>query len=123
MTPEQLVTDFCAQWSDPDPARLAAYFTEDAVYHNIPMEPVRGRDAIEQFIAGFTAASERIEFRILHQAVNGNIVLNERIDTFTMNGRVIELPVMGAFEIVGDRIAGWRDYFDMAPLTGEAGAG
>ncbi len=57
MTPDQLVTQFCAEWIEPDPAKIAEYFAEDAVYHNIPMEPVIGRDAIREFVAGFIAPS------------------------------------------------------------------
>ncbi len=118
MTPEQLVTEFCAAWAEPDPATLAAYFTDDAVYHNIPMEAVHGRAAIEEFVTGFVAAFGGIDFRIHRQVANGNVVLNERTDVFTMNGRTIELPVMGgSFEVVDGKIAAWRDYFDMGPLT------
>ena len=52
---DELVTEFCKKWSTPDPEELAGYFTEDAVYHNIPMDAVEGREAIKEFIAGFTA--------------------------------------------------------------------
>ncbi len=86
MTPDELVTEFCRRWADPDPAVLASYFTDDAVYHNIPMEPVRGRAAIEEFIAGFVASFGGIDFRIRHQAVHGGVVLNERVDVFTLGG-------------------------------------
>ncbi len=37
---DELVTEFCKRWASPDPHELAGYFTEDAVYHNIPMRPV-----------------------------------------------------------------------------------
>lgn len=30
---------------------------------------------------------------------------------------------MGAFEVVDGKIAGWRDYFDMAPITAAAQQG
>ena len=53
---KKLIEDFCAAWSRLDPAELAAYFTEDGVYYNMPAAPVQGRAAIEQFIRGFTAS-------------------------------------------------------------------
>ena len=118
MTPDELVTEFCLRWADPDPATLAGYFTEDAIFHNIPMEPIRGRAAIEEHIAGFVSSFGAIEYRIHHQAVSGHVVLNERTDVFTMNGRTVELPVTGVFEIVDGRIAALRDYFDPTPLAG-----
>jgi limonene-1,2-epoxide hydrolase len=45
-------------------------------------------------------------------------VLTERVDRFLLNGRKVELPVMGAFEVGPDgKIRAWRDYFDMAQFT------
>ncbi|MDT2010072.1 limonene-1,2-epoxide hydrolase [Rhodococcus opacus] len=133
MTPDQLVTQFCAEWIEPDPAKIAEYFAEDAIYHNIPMEPVIGRDAIREFIAGFIAAFGGIDFRVHRQLTDGGqspnaeessgVVMNERIDVFTLNGTVVELPVVGVFEITAGKITTWRDYFDMAPIQAAAGGG
>lgn len=118
MTPDAVVTEFCANWKDADARALAAYFTEDAVYHNIPMPPVVGRAAIEEFLAGFLGQFGGIEFRVHRQVSTGPVVMNERTDVFTVAGRVIELPVMGVFEVTdGGKISGWRDYFDMAPFA------
>lgn len=37
-SPIEVVSRFCAAWSDNiGAAELAAFFTDDAVYHNIPM--------------------------------------------------------------------------------------
>src|ERR1700743_3135339 len=117
-TADELVTEFCKLWSSPNPEELAGYFTEDAIYHNIPMDPVQGREAIKQFIAGFTAAFEGIAFEIHRQIPAGNVVMNERPDTRRRkDGGAIPLPVMGTFEIVDGKIAKWRDYFDMATVT------
>ncbi len=49
--------------------------------------------------------------------------MNERIDVFTLNGNVVELPVVGVFEITDGKITTWRDYFDMAPIQAAAGGG
>ena len=46
-SPIEVVRRFCAAWSDNvGAAELAAFFTDDAVYHNIPLAPVTGREAI-----------------------------------------------------------------------------
>ena len=49
-SPEELVTAFCAAWERMDADELAAYFTEDGVYHNIPMAPAEGREAVRQLL-------------------------------------------------------------------------
>ncbi|WP_069163831.1 nuclear transport factor 2 family protein [Nocardia altamirensis] len=116
-TPDELVRDMCRSWSDPDPDRISAFFAEDAVYHNIPMEPLIGRPAIRDFIAGFLTTFDAIDFDIHHQVANGNIVMNTRTDTLRGAGRTTPLPVMGFFEVAGDTITTWHDYFDMATIN------
>jgi limonene-1,2-epoxide hydrolase len=112
-SPLELVRRFCAAWSDGDFAALMEYFSEDATYHNIPLDPVKGRDAIRTTIEGFTAGVDKIEFRVHHIVAEGPVVLTERTDVFVAGDRTIELPVMGTFEVAGGKIAAWRDYFDL----------
>lgn len=117
-SPDELVTEFCGLWATPDAETLAGYFTEDAVYHNIPMQALYGRPAIKEFIEGFTAALDGIDFRIHRQLSNGLLVMNERTDVLRRkDGGEVHLPVAGIFEIRDGRIAAWRDYFDMAAIT------
>src|SRR5436190_22365502 len=117
--PAELVTRFCAAWSTGDLDAIVEFFSDDAVYHNIPVAPVTGRDAIKATIAGFTANVQSVEFRVNNLAANGNVVLTERVDVFTFPNATLELPVMGTFEIVDGRIAAWRDYFDLKQFTSQ----
>ena len=117
-SPGDLVSEFCKLWASPNPEELAGYFTEDAVYHNIPMAAVQGREAIKEFIAGFLAAFDGIDFQIHRQVSDGAVVMNERTDVMRRKGGAdVALPVMGVFEVVDGQIAAWRDYFDMAAIT------
>lgn len=112
-TPLELVQRFCDAWGAGDLDAIVDYFTDDAVYHNIPIDPVTGKDAIKATIAGFTAGVDKIEFRVHHIVADGNVVMTERTDVFVTPAKSIELPVMGTFEVDGGKIAAWRDYFDM----------
>ena len=117
-SPDELVTQFCALWSKADAATIAENMTEDAVYHNIPMEPVQGREAMRAFIEGFLATIDGIDFVVHRQVSDGGLVFNERTDIIrTKNGQSIELPVTGVFEVVDDKVAAWRDYFDMTKMV------
>ena len=113
--PIEVVRDFCDTWGTGDLDALMAFFTPDAVYHNIPVDPVVGVDAIRATIAGFTTGVESVVFETTHLAASGNVVLTERVDVFSFpGGHAIRLPVMGTFEVDDDgKIAAWRDYFDM----------
>jgi limonene-1,2-epoxide hydrolase len=115
---DEVVTEFCKLWSTPDLDEITGRFTEDAVYHNIPMPPAEGREAIREFIAGFLAAFDGIDFAVHRQVSHGDLVMNERTDTMRRkDGGEIALPVMGVFEVRDGRIAAWRDYFDLATVT------
>jgi limonene-1,2-epoxide hydrolase len=117
--PIDVVRRFCAAWSAGDMDALMAYFTDDAVYHNIPIDPVTGVDAIRSTIEGFTQGVDKIEFRVDNIAAEGNVVLTERVDVFHLPGKTIELPVMGTFEVRAGKIAAWRDYFDLQQFMGQ----
>jgi limonene-1,2-epoxide hydrolase len=114
---ERVVRDFCAACARHDAGALRAFFTDDVVYHNIPMDPAVGIDATIAFIDGFFAMCESVAFELVHLAVRGNVVLTERVDTFTVGQVVAPLPVMGTFEVRDGKISAWRDYFDMAQAT------
>lgn len=117
--PLETVRRFCAAWSSSTPAELGEYFTDDALYHNIPIAAVTGRAEIVAFIEGFVGGFEEIEFRVLAIAAAGDVVLTERVDVFRSPGKTVELPVMGTFEIRHGRIAAWRDYFDINQFTSQ----
>jgi limonene-1,2-epoxide hydrolase len=120
---EQLVRQFCDTFEKHDAEALRPFFTDDVIYHNIPMDPVVGIDDAVGFLAGFLAMCERMVIETTHLAVRDDVVLTERIDTFTVGGNEAALPVMGTFEIRDGKIARWRDYFDMAQITAAWGAG
>jgi limonene-1,2-epoxide hydrolase len=111
--PADVVTRFCAAWSEGDLDAVMAFFTDDAVYHNIPVDPVTGKEAIRTTIEGFTTGVEAIEFEVGNIAAQGKIVMTERVDVFRLADRTVALPVMGTFEVREGKIAAWRDYFDM----------
>ncbi len=112
-SPESIVRDFCAAWERVNVEELLTFLAPDAVYHNIPIDPLVGHEAIRAMMTMFTTDVTKIEFRMLHLAVSGDIVLTERLDVFHKQGSLIELPVMGTFEIRNGKIVAWRDYFDL----------
>ena len=110
--------DFCNAFSRCQVEELLGFFSDDAVYHNIPIEPVKGKAAIEATLRQFIDPSGEASFEIRHLACTGGTVLTERLDRFVVNGKRVELPVMGAFEVGPDgKIRAWRDYFDLSQFT------
>jgi limonene-1,2-epoxide hydrolase len=112
-SPIEVVTRFCELWSKGDLDSLLEFFTDDAVYHNIPVEPAVGHEAILGLLDMFVTPAERVEFRVLNIVADGDTVLTERVDVVHLPNTVIEWPVMGTFEVRAGKIAAWRDYFDL----------
>jgi limonene-1,2-epoxide hydrolase len=118
---KQVVRDFCAAWERLDKQAILDAFTDDAVYHNMPMQPAVGKEAIGQLLTFILAqGADTIRFDIKHIVADGNVVLTERVDTFVTGEKEIKLDVMGTYELRDGKIAAWRDYFDMAQWTKQA---
>ena len=122
----ELVDRFIATWTTGDIEQILAFFHEDAVYTNIPIDPPNeGKEAIRKTIEGFVGMAQAIEFVVHRTAENpgAGLVMNERTDRFRMGDRWIEARVMGVFELRGGKIAAWRDYFDLAEFQSQMSGG
>lgn len=124
-TPIDLVSAFAADFSKAGTGMydtVRAYFTPETVWENVGLATTTGIEEaiglIKQFEQTIGIASIKIE--MLAIAADGNRVLTERIDRMLRaDGSEIWAPrVMGIFEIEGDKIVAWRDYFDSADALG-----
>lgn len=110
-----VVTAFVASVVARDFDTAMAFLSEDVVYDNIPIGAVVGREKVRGVLSGgTTAAADQIEWVVRHQVAQGNVVMNERIDRFHINGSWLEIPVTGVFVLQNNLISEWRDYFDLA---------
>lgn len=112
-TNEQVVRDFIAAWTRLDVEELLQYFCEDGVYHNMPMKPVTGHEALRPFISAFLKGWTSTEWDVLNLVSRGDTVFAERLDRTVVGGKPVNLPCCGVFEMRDGRIKVWRDYFDM----------
>jgi limonene-1,2-epoxide hydrolase len=111
---DAMVRAFLNAWERRDAPYILDCFTDDAVYHSIPLTPIVGKEAIRAFVTKFAdVAPGRLEIR--HQVASADVVMNERTDYITLNGSPVVLPICGVFEIEGGLIKAWREYFDLSP--------
>lgn len=108
-----IIKNFVADWSHLDAPQLAAYFTDDGTYFNMPAQPVTGRENVEAFIKGFTATWTETTWDVLNIAGEGDVVFCERLDRTKSTQGDVDLPCLGVFEMKDGKIHVWRDYFDM----------
>ncbi|GAA4042584.1 nuclear transport factor 2 family protein [Parerythrobacter jejuensis] len=126
MTAQATVEAFIDHWNSGDMEAMYDLCADNVVWHNIPMDPIVGKAAMREAVAGFMANVDSCAWITHAIAANGATVLTERTDNFTFtNGNSAGIRVMGTFELDRDgKIAHWRDYFDMAEFqTSFAAAG
>ena len=117
---DALVRDFLRAWEQRDTQRIVDAFTDDGVYHSIPLQPIVGKDAIRAWVESFRGKPPgRLDVR--RQVASEAVVLNERVDAITLNGRPVTLPICGVFDIEDGRIKAWREYFDLGPVRAAYG--
>lgn len=125
-TPGEVVLQFIAMLEKPGgfADAVRAYFTPQTRYLNVGMSDTTGVEEALAFIGGFEMTTGAVSMRadMLTFAESGNTVLTERVDHLCdhQGEIVMSIPLMGAFDVAGDKIIGWRDYFDTAGLAGAA---
>lgn len=119
---ERTVLDFWDAWNAKCEDKIMSFFTREAEYHNIPVDPVIGIEAIRSLVDGFLSAFSVINIVTLSIAAHNGVVHTERTDNFkVVNGRVVTLPVAGTLYLTKGKIRLWRDYFDLATFTAQSG--
>jgi len=98
------------------------YLTDDIEYQNMPLPPVNGKQAVKDTLDMLLAMGDGAEWVVHREVESGNLVMNERTDRFHVNGKWLELPVAGVFELRDGKIAVWHDYFDLETITRQMSA-
>ena len=66
-----VVMSFIQAWNDMSWDGIEALFSDDVVYHNIPMAPLNGKVEAMQMIRGMQPQS--VDWEVLNIAENGNM--------------------------------------------------
>lgn len=113
MSNKQVIRQFIELWSTLDAERIAEFFTDDGVYHNMPASAVSGKESIKDFIKGFSANWTATQWEVVSISAEGDIVVAERVDHIDLGDKHVDLPCVGIFEMYDGKIRVWRDYFDL----------
>jgi limonene-1,2-epoxide hydrolase len=126
-TPAETVGDFVSAfieaWPDGDASTLAGFFSDDAVYHNGPLAPVHGREAVVAALASMMELGGDVGVDITHLVAEGSVVMTERVDHWKDAEHTATLRVAGICEVHDGVITAWRDYFDPAEFTAQVAGG
>jgi limonene-1,2-epoxide hydrolase len=119
MNAEEIVNEFMARIVRMDLDAACELVSDDVEYDNVPMGKVSGPDGIKSVLGQMVGMLDEVDWVIHRQVASGSLVMNERTDRFGLNGKWMDLPVAGVFEVHDGRITLWRDYFDMTTFTNQ----
>jgi limonene-1,2-epoxide hydrolase len=111
LQPGQVVEDFVAAFAHRDVQQLAPYLDADVVFEAYGDSPVHGRDALLAIWQRVFESFAEVDFSTLHQAVNGEVVLEEQVHGLALPGRQLA-PIrnVAVYRVHDGLITEWRDY-------------
>ena len=80
MSPEEVVAELLDRFRKGDVDGMVELFADDAVYHNMPLEPAVGAAAIRELLGGFAGMMVDLTIDVTNQLAGGALVMQERID-------------------------------------------
>jgi limonene-1,2-epoxide hydrolase len=115
-TPEALVRDFLAAWSQPDRDRLAQFLSDDVVWVDGPQGVRRGASEVLDVLTGQLAVGGGIAPTIATLVADGGTVMVEWHGGLMINGTQIPTTVMAVFEVEDGHIKEMREAYDLQSL-------
>lgn len=119
-TPLGVVRHFLELMEPLDYDGACALVSAGCLYTNPPpIGTVKGPEGVRAVLEPFFAPTSENEFRVLRAAVDGQVVMVERLDRHLFRDSWVELPVTGVFEVQDGLITYWRDYYDAATIQSQ----
>lgn len=113
MTPKEIVQQWVDRFNAADVEGLTALYAEEAVNHQVVMDPLKGRDAIRSmFVTEFGRATMVCIPEMIHEA--GEWAIMEWRDPLGLRG-------CGFFHVQNDQIVFQRGYFDQLSFFRQQG--
>lgn len=113
------LSELLAAIDEQDAVKFASYLTEDAVFRYGSNPPVEGRQAVQDFVAGFFANLDALNHRVSARWEDGDALICEGEVTYTLpTGREVTVPFVNVFGMQNDKIKDYKIYIDPTPLAG-----
>lgn len=102
---------------------VKSFLSDDCIYIDIPMPAVSARGP-EDIVTRLKIGLESLASYVNHDGLlvsNGADVIYEHSETWGWDtGETVRLRFVSVHRVEGDKIALWKDYWDMGTLTSQA---
>lgn len=100
-----------------DPDKFVAHLTPDATFRFGNADPVVGRAAVREAVAGFFATIDGLTHHILSAYESGDTSIAKiDVEYFRKDGKSVIIPNADILVFDGDLVRDWQIYIDLAPV-------
>jgi ketosteroid isomerase-like protein len=100
-----------------DPDKFVAHLTDDVVFRFGNGEPVVGRAAVREAVAGFFSTISGLTHHILQTwDIEDTSVAKIDVEYVRTDGKHVTVPNADILVFDGDLVSNWQIYIDLAPV-------
>jgi ketosteroid isomerase-like protein len=100
-----------------DPDKFVAHLTPDAKFRFANADPVTGRDAVREAVAGFFSSIDGLTHHILTVYESGETVIAQiDVEYRRKDGKSVTVPNADILIFDGDLVRDWQIYIDVTPV-------
>jgi ketosteroid isomerase-like protein len=100
-----------------DPDRFVANLTPDATFRFANADPVTGRPAIREAVAGFFSSIDGLTHHIRHvYQVGDTVIAHIDVEYRRQDGKIVTVPNADILIYEGDLVRDWQIFIDVTPV-------
>lgn len=100
-----------------DPDLFVTHLTPDVVFRFGNADPIKGREAVREAVAGFFSTIGGLTHHILDvYEVGDTAIAKIDVEYVLKDGRHVTVPNADILTYDGDLVSDWQIYIDLAPL-------
>ncbi len=100
-----------------DPDKFVAHLTPDVTFRFGNADPVTGRAAVKETVAGFFSTIDGLTHHIMNVwEIDDTVVAQIDVEYRRKDGKTVTVPNADILVYDGDLVRDWQIYIDMAPL-------
>jgi ketosteroid isomerase-like protein len=100
-----------------DPDRFVAHLTPDVVFRFGNADPVTGRAAVKEAVAGFFSTIDGLKHQIRNAwEVGDTVIVQIDVEYRRQDGKSVIVPNADILVYDGDLVRDWQIYIDVAPV-------
>ena len=100
-----------------DPDKFVAHLTPDAPFRFANADPVTGRAAVKEAVAGFFSSIAGLTHHILNvYEVGDTVIAKIDVEYRRLDGKSVTVPNADILVFDGDLVSDWQIYIDVTPV-------